>query len=67
MSILLFLSILLSVFFFGVAQIQKMRADAQTRLAEAQKMEADIQRVISEASTQEMQRLRQQLDSCRGK
>ena len=57
----------LLVVFVLLSYIQKLRADAQTRLAVEQTMQADMQRKICEDYRNQLQRLNDDLKACREK
>lgn len=57
----------LLVVFVLLSYSQKLRADAQTRLAVEQKMQADMQRQICEDYRNQLQRLNDDLKACREK
>jgi hypothetical protein len=65
-NVMLFISILFSVLLFLVANIQKRRADAQTKLAAEQKAESDRQLGMMADYRNQMQRLEAELNACRG-
>lgn len=57
----------LLVVFVLLSYIQKLRADAQTRLAVEHRMQADVQRQICEDYRNQLQRLKDDLKACREK